>query len=144
MRPPDHLAYARASAKLTATGQSSGNTAQTTFSDSLDADLSVTKVGPATAAPGTDIFYTVTYTNNGPATATNVTMTDTLPAGETFVSFTFLNGATAPPTSCGLGSTISCSSGSMPSGSFVQFKSRVAEIIASHGVTSLVKDSLIA
>jgi hypothetical protein len=27
---------------------------------------------------------------------------------------------------------------------FVQFKSRVAEIIASHGVTSLIKDPLIA
>ena len=46
-------------------------------------------------------------------------MTDTFPAGETFVGFFFLNGATAPPSSCGLGSTISCSTGSMPSGSFV-------------------------
>jgi len=61
------------------------------------ADVGVTKAGPATAQPNTDITYTITYTNNGPDTASNVQMTDTFPTGETFVSFAFLNGATAPP-----------------------------------------------
>src|SRR5207248_2187720 len=58
--------------------------------------------------------------NIGPDAASNVQVSDTLPAGETFKNFVFLNGATAPPTSCGLGQTISCSTGSMPAGSHVQ------------------------
>jgi uncharacterized repeat protein (TIGR01451 family)/fimbrial isopeptide formation D2 family protein len=53
-----------------------------------NADLVVTKSqpSPATVNPGGTITYTVTVTNNGPATATNVVVTDTLPAGTTFTS----------------------------------------------------------
>ena len=39
-----------------------------------------------TPANGASITYTVTVGNNGPNTATNVTVTDTLPAGVTFAS----------------------------------------------------------
>ncbi len=84
------------------------------------ADVQVSKTGPATARPGSDITYTLDYSNTGPDTASNVQVSDTLPAGETFKSFSFLNGATAPPSSCGLGQTISCSTASMPAGSHVQ------------------------
>src|SRR5437764_1503817 len=70
--------------------------------------------------PASDSTYTLDYANTGPDTASNVQVSDTLPAGETFKSFVFLNGATAPPSSCGLGQTISCSTGSMPAGTHVQ------------------------
>ncbi len=50
------------------------------------ADLGVTMTGPDTATAGTDITYTLTLTNNGPSDAHNVTLSDTLPAGETLVS----------------------------------------------------------
>jgi uncharacterized repeat protein (TIGR01451 family)/fimbrial isopeptide formation D2 family protein len=54
-----------------------------------NADLVVTKSQPsATVNAGGTIVYTVTVTNNGPATANNVVVTDTLPAGTTFVSVT--------------------------------------------------------
>src|SRR5204863_510168 len=82
-------------------------------------DLAVTKTGPATAQPDTDITYTITYTNNGPETASNVQMTDTFPTGETFVGFSILNLSPSTTLFRSLGSTISCSTGSMPSGSFV-------------------------
>lgn len=52
------------------------------------ADVSITKAGPATAAPGSTVTYTLTVTNNGPSPATAVVTTDTLPAGTTFVSAT--------------------------------------------------------
>src|SRR5579864_1812896 len=81
------------------------------------ADLSVTKTGPATAAPDTNITYTITYANNGPATASNVNMSDPLPPGETLVDANFFG--SPPPTACGLGSTISCSTSSMSNGSSV-------------------------
>jgi uncharacterized repeat protein (TIGR01451 family) len=51
-----------------------------------DADLAITKTGQTnTATSGT---YTITVSNNGPDDATGVTVTDTLPAGVTYVSDT--------------------------------------------------------
>ncbi|MFQ5517370.1 MAG: DUF11 domain-containing protein, partial [Acidimicrobiia bacterium] len=51
------------------------------------ADLSLTKiVDNATPAEGATIAYTVTVSNAGPDTATNVTVTDLLPTGVTYVS----------------------------------------------------------
>ena len=45
-----------------------------------------------------NISYTVVVTNLGPSDASNVTVTDTLPAGVTFVSVTPSNGAGPAPT----------------------------------------------
>jgi uncharacterized repeat protein (TIGR01451 family) len=51
-----------------------------------EADVAITKTGPATATAGTQITYTLSLTNNGPSDAQGVTLVDTLPVGETFVS----------------------------------------------------------
>jgi uncharacterized repeat protein (TIGR01451 family) len=50
------------------------------------ADLSVTAVAPTVVAPGQNITYIVTVTNNGPSQATGVTLTDTLPPNTIFLS----------------------------------------------------------
>lgn len=51
------------------------------------ADLSVTKSdSPDPVTYGQNVTYTVTVTNSGPNAATNVTLTDTLPANIAFVS----------------------------------------------------------
>src|SRR5262249_16270397 len=57
------------------------------------ADIAVDK-GVSSAAPavGTSVTYTVTARNLGPDTATGVTVSDTLPAGLTFVSATASQG----------------------------------------------------
>jgi uncharacterized repeat protein (TIGR01451 family) len=53
------------------------------------ADLGITKTGtPNPVLAGNNITYTIVVTNNGPATSSNVTMTDTLPANTTVVSIT--------------------------------------------------------
>ncbi len=53
------------------------------------ADLAVTKIGtPNPVLAGNTITYTITVTNNGPATATGVSLVDTLPANTTFTSIT--------------------------------------------------------
>ncbi|MEP1059936.1 MULTISPECIES: DUF7507 domain-containing protein [Cyanophyceae] len=57
------------------------------------ADIAVTKTGPATVAAGSNLTYSITATNNGPAAAANVIIKDTLPTGTTFVNAT--NGGTA-------------------------------------------------
>ncbi|MDQ3282534.1 MAG: C25 family cysteine peptidase [Acidobacteriota bacterium] len=78
-------------------------------------DLAVTK---ATNDPGTDsafaegetLTYTITVKNNGPATATNVVVTDPLPSGFTFVSV-------SPAANCSqAGGTVTCSYASMANG----------------------------
>jgi uncharacterized repeat protein (TIGR01451 family) len=50
------------------------------------ASLAIDKTGPATVGAGDEITYTVAVRNDGPATATSVTMRDNLPAGTRFVS----------------------------------------------------------
>ncbi|MGE5550130.1 MAG: hypothetical protein ACM3ZC_06315 [Bacteroidota bacterium] len=52
-----------------------------------NAVISVTKsISQHTAAPGNDITYTLTYTNSGNATATNLTLRDVIPAHLTYVA----------------------------------------------------------
>ena len=50
------------------------------------ADLSVFKSGPASAAPGDTLTYTLTVRNAGPSVATDVVVTDSLPRGLAFLS----------------------------------------------------------
>ena len=54
----------------------------------LSSDLSVTKSASAPAEVGSPLTYTITVRNAGPDEATGVKMTDSLPAGVTFVSAT--------------------------------------------------------
>lgn len=54
----------------------------------LAAGLTIGKSGPANAASGTNITYTITYGNTGASAATGVIIKDPLPAGTTFVSAT--------------------------------------------------------
>ena len=69
-------------------------------------DLSIAKTANGTRfPPGANATYTITATNNGPAVATNVVVTDTLPAGTTFVS------ATPSQGSCVGTTTVTCSLG---------------------------------
>src|SRR4029078_7524737 len=54
--------------------------------------------------------YSISVQNNGPDTATTVVLTDTLPAGATFVS-------AEPSSACNqAGGTVACSLGTIPSG----------------------------
>jgi uncharacterized repeat protein (TIGR01451 family) len=69
------------------------NSTSTTTTVIRRVDVAVTKVasspGPDNAfAQGENVTYTIVVTNNGPSRATNVVMTDALPAGLTFVSVT--------------------------------------------------------
>jgi uncharacterized repeat protein (TIGR01451 family) len=67
------------------------------------ADLAVTKSGtPNPVLAGNKITYTITVTNNGPAAASTVTLTDTLPANTTIVSITTPGGWTCPAASGGV------------------------------------------
>ena len=52
-------------------------------------DVRITKTdSPDPVIAGNNLTYTIAMTNNGPSTANNVTLTDTLPVGPAFVSAT--------------------------------------------------------
>jgi uncharacterized repeat protein (TIGR01451 family) len=73
------------------------------------ADLLISKSGDESVSAGETIVYSIFVFNGGPSDAQNVTMTDTLPAGTTFVS---LSASTATFTcstpSVGAGGTVNC------------------------------------
>ncbi len=74
------------------------------------ADLSVSKIASSNPVVGGNLTYTVVVTNNGPDTATGVTLTDPLPTGTTFASATPTQG------SCSGTGTVTCSLGSLANG----------------------------
>ena len=80
--------------------------------DPAAADLAVAKAdSPDPVRVGEPLTYTLTVTNNGPAEATGVTLTDTLPAGVDYVS------ADPDQGSCSeLGGTVRCDLGSLAGG----------------------------
>jgi uncharacterized repeat protein (TIGR01451 family) len=70
------------------------------------ADVEIAKFAtPDPVAPGGTLTYTIQARNNGPSTATGVTVTDTLPAGVTFINSSTTLGSCAGtgPVTCTLG-----------------------------------------
>jgi uncharacterized repeat protein (TIGR01451 family) len=77
----------------------------------VDANVSLTKTGPSSAVAGANITYTLTASNAGPGAATNVVITDPLPAGTAYVTSTTTQGT------CGAFlSTVTCALGTLSSG----------------------------
>jgi uncharacterized repeat protein (TIGR01451 family) len=82
--------------------------------DVTKADLSVTKTdSPDPAKAGGTLTYTIVVTNNGPATATGVSMTDQLPKQAGFGAVTTTRGTCMHKPSK---NTVTCTLGSMASG----------------------------
>ena len=79
-------------------------------------DLAVIKTGPNTAAAGADVTYSVTVINTGPDDDPNVTLSDPIPAGMTFVSTVQNSG---PTFVCD--ATVTCTIASLASGANANF-----------------------
>jgi uncharacterized repeat protein (TIGR01451 family) len=104
----------------------------------LTPDLSIVKAGPTTAvAPGDNVPYTLTVTNIGTGSASNVQVTDTLPAAMTFVSASG-NGFTCSGTS-----SISCQlAGSLAPGASAVVNV-VAALSSSYGSTAIANTAVV-
>lgn len=71
----------------TADADASNNTSTFDITVNAGADMSVTKtVAPNPVEVGSPVVWSITPRNNGPMAATNITVSDPLPAGQTFVS----------------------------------------------------------
>jgi len=79
---------------------SGNNSASQTVTVTAQADLSITKNTASAGVAGQSIVYTVAVTNNGPSSATSVTVSDPTPSGLTFVSN---SGACTSAYPCALG-----------------------------------------
>lgn len=103
----------------------SNNTATTPGIPMASADLSITET-PSTGQyqPGTSTTYTVTVTNNGPATASNVHITDLiddlLPAGSAIISWTATGSGVTVPSGAFSGA-IDQTYASLPSGASITY-----------------------
>ncbi|MER5495186.1 hypothetical protein [Streptomyces sp. NPDC002490] len=94
------------------TATDDSNTVTVPYVPAPEADLAVVKTGPATVAPGGQVSYTITVTNNGPQDSTGWELTDTVPAGLTNVT-------TSTP-GCGIGGgVLTCSGGALANGDSV-------------------------
>ena len=81
------------------------------------ADLSVSKVdSPDPVVAGSTITYAISVTNAGPDAASSTSLSDTTPAGTTFVSVTPGAGWTCPPLPVGGTGTQICANPSVPVG----------------------------
>ena len=92
-----------ATAAITSTSQDpfAGNDSATATADVIPAaDLAISQLASANPAPccTASLTYTIPpVTNNGPSDATNVILTDVLPAGATFISATSPDGSILTP-----------------------------------------------
>jgi uncharacterized repeat protein (TIGR01451 family) len=85
-------------------------TSSEVIADALATDLVVVKSAPPSATVGQGMNYAITVTNNGPISATNVVLTDALPAGVSFVSDNTSQGT------CSGSSTVTCNLGTLGNG----------------------------
>ncbi len=100
-----------ATAASSTTDPTPGNNSSTATTTVLaQADLAVTKSdSPDPVCAGSNITYTINYSNNGPGDGLNVTVTDAVPANATFVSATVTTGSgwsTSAPAVGGTGNVV--------------------------------------
>ena len=96
----------------TADPNNANDSSSKTTNVGAQADLSVSKSGPANANVGSNITYTITFSNGGPSPATNVVVNDATPVGLAFLSN---SGACTTPFPCGIGTLNAGQSGSITS-----------------------------
>gem|GEM_PF-710659 len=94
------------------------STAQTTVTTSADLSTAMTDT-PDPVTAGDDLTYAITLANAGPSHADTASLSDTLPAGTTFVSLSAPDGWSCTTPGVGEGGTVSCSQVSLALGSDV-------------------------
>jgi uncharacterized repeat protein (TIGR01451 family) len=101
------------------------------------ANLALTKGdAPDPVASGANITYTLTLTNNGPDAATNVSLTDALPAAVTFQSIGAPAGFSCVTPAVDATGTITCANPSMANAATATFTVVVKVVAASGTVTN--------
>ena len=119
-----------ASASASTTDPNAANNAATATTSvtatAASADVSVTKVASNATTPGGTIVYTIVVANGGASAASNVVLTDALPANTTFASLASPPGWTVTTPAVGAGGSITATNASLASGASASFTVSVA------------------
>ena len=100
----------------------SNNTAPSNTLVRAQGDLVVTQTGPSTVVPGDTATYTFTIANNGPSYSQNVSFSDPLPAGMTFISLSQTGSIfTLDPHPVGEGGSVTGSIATLRAGALATF-----------------------
>ncbi|MGA3039865.1 MAG: SBBP repeat-containing protein [Bryobacteraceae bacterium] len=105
------------------------------------ADLAVTDSAPSTILRGTDLTYIIGVTNNGPNTADVITVSDSVPAGTTFVSASTTSGSCSTPAVGASSGKVTCTASSLADGAAFTVTMKV-KVIAQSGKTLTDKASV--
>lgn len=113
----------------------SNNSKSVTSTVTAKVDIRVAKTAtPASVPAGAPLTYVATVTNDGPSTAQTVRLVDTLPANATFISATASgSGSCTTPTVGAVGGTLSCTWGSINSGSQQTVTYKVRPLLSAVG-----------
>lgn len=116
------------------------NSATATSQVTAVVDLALTKTATPSSVPAQSaLTYQVSVKNNGPSTAQNVAMTDTLPGNATFIKVVNVsNGGTCPtqPAVNAAGGTLVCNWPSMPNGGQYTVTYQIRPTTAGSSVTN--------
>ena len=113
----------------------SNNSKSVTSTVTAKVDIRVAKTAtPASVPAGAPLTYVATVRNDGPSTAQTVHLVDTLPANATFISATASgSGSCTTPTVGAVGGTLSCTWGSINSGSQQTVTYKVRPLLSAVG-----------
>jgi len=124
-------------------GNSSGSAPTVPVTTGPSADLSLTKTTTSNgAAPGATIVYTIATHNAGPDPASNVVVTDALPASLLFQSIVAPAGFTCTTPAVGATGTITCNAATLASGANATFTLTVR--VAANATGSVVNSATIS
>ena len=113
------------------------DSASVTTNVGAQADLSISKNGPASATAGSNVVYTIVVTNNGPSPAASVVVSDPTPVGIAFVSN---SGACATTFPCSLGTLNSGQSATITSTYTIPLSYTGASVVNTATVSSSTND----
>lgn len=101
-----------------ADADTANNSTDETTTTYAQADLAISKThDTGSIVAGTDTSWTIGLVNSGPSVARNVTITDVLPAGVTFIAHDASNASTTSDSRCtASGQTVTCSLGDVAVG----------------------------
>ncbi|HYR45435.1 MAG TPA: hypothetical protein VER78_00425, partial [Thermoanaerobaculia bacterium] len=91
--------------------ESSGNAIGRITTSGGGPGVAISKSAPASVGSGQNLTYTLTYGNTSPSSATGVSITDTVPAGTTFVSATGGGALSAGVVAWNIGALDACVTG---------------------------------
>lgn len=107
----------------------------------VGADLAVTKRGPSTAQPGSDLTYTIELTNLGPDPAANARVADPIPAKTTYVSVNGPAGWTCTGPNLAEGNSAVCVTPELASGESATF---TVVVLAASSATGTITNTAFA